>query len=154
MTTPLFPSVIGWNLLDGGTDAQDGNNYPGPALQDYAAAVVGAGAVGVISNGSEFSLDSVFPRTDTEFPAERVSLSASGCACASPCQIERIRCVTGTSVALVVYDNPAVSSGTQLYSGTLSAGQEAEITIPIRAINGARAVFASGSFDLYISQEI
>jgi hypothetical protein len=42
MTTPLFPSVIAWNVLDGGTDAQDGNNYPGPALQDYAAAVVGA----------------------------------------------------------------------------------------------------------------
>ena len=46
MTTPLFPSVIAWNLLDGGTDAQDGNNYPGPALQDYAAAVVGAGVIG------------------------------------------------------------------------------------------------------------
>ncbi len=43
MTTPLFPSVIAWNVLDGGTDAQDGNSYPGPALQDYAAAVVGAG---------------------------------------------------------------------------------------------------------------
>ncbi len=42
MTTPLFPSVIAWNVLDGGTDAQDGNAYPGPALQDYAAAVVGA----------------------------------------------------------------------------------------------------------------
>jgi len=42
MTTPLFPSVIGHNVLDGGTDAQDGNNYPGPLLQDYAAAVVGA----------------------------------------------------------------------------------------------------------------
>ena len=47
MTTPLFPSVIGWNLLDGGTDAQDGNNYPGPALQDYAAAVVGAAGVSI-----------------------------------------------------------------------------------------------------------
>ncbi len=48
MTTPLFPSVIAWNVLDGGTDAQDGNNYPGPALQDYAAAVVvGAGWKGV-----------------------------------------------------------------------------------------------------------
>ena len=46
MTTPLFPSVIGHNVLDGGTDAQDGNNYPGPLLQDYAAAVVGAGVVG------------------------------------------------------------------------------------------------------------
>ncbi len=45
MTTPLFPSVIAWNVLDGGTDAQDGNNYPGPALQDYAAAVVGAAGV-------------------------------------------------------------------------------------------------------------
>ncbi len=44
MTTPLFPSVIAWNVLDGGTNAQDGNNYPGPALQDYAAAVVGAAA--------------------------------------------------------------------------------------------------------------
>lgn len=43
MTTPIFPSVIGHNLLDGGTDAQDGNNYPGPLLQEYAAAVVGAG---------------------------------------------------------------------------------------------------------------
>jgi len=28
--------------LDGGTDAQDGNAYPGPQLQEYAAAVVGA----------------------------------------------------------------------------------------------------------------
>ena len=49
MTTPLFPSVIAWNVLDGGTDAQDGNNYPGPLLQDYAAAVVGAaGGVPII----------------------------------------------------------------------------------------------------------
>jgi len=47
MTTPLFPSVIGHNVLDGGTDAQDGNDYPGPALQDWAAAVVGAaGSIG------------------------------------------------------------------------------------------------------------
>jgi hypothetical protein len=45
MTTPLFPSVIAWNVLDGGTDAQDGNAYPGPALQDYAAAVVGAAGI-------------------------------------------------------------------------------------------------------------
>lgn len=44
MTTPIFPSVIGHNLLDGGTDAQDGNSYPGPMLQEFAAAVVGAGA--------------------------------------------------------------------------------------------------------------
>lgn len=43
MTTPIFPSVIGHNLLDGGTDAQDGNSYPGPLLSEYAAAVVGAG---------------------------------------------------------------------------------------------------------------
>ena len=42
MTIPIFPSVIGHNVLDGGTDAQDGNNYPGPLLQEYAAAVVGA----------------------------------------------------------------------------------------------------------------
>jgi hypothetical protein len=45
MTTPLFPSVIAWNVLDGGTDAQDGNSYPGPLLQDYAAAVVGAAGI-------------------------------------------------------------------------------------------------------------
>lgn len=49
MTTPLFPSVIAWNVLDGGTDAQDGNNYPGPLLQDYAAAVVGAARSKLIS---------------------------------------------------------------------------------------------------------
>ena len=100
------------------------------------------------------SQDGILPRADTDFPAERVAMTASGCACASPCQIERIRCVTGTSVALTVYDNPAASSGTQLYSGTLSAGQEAAISTPIRAINGPRAVFASGSFDIYVSQEL
>lgn len=100
------------------------------------------------------SQDGILPRADTEFPAERVAMTATGCVCASPCQIERIRCVTGTSVALTVYDNPAASSGTTLYSGTLSAGQEAAITTPIRAINGVRAVFASGSFDVYASQEL
>lgn len=94
------------------------------------------------------------PRNETLFPSERVAMTATGSPCASPCQIERIRCVTGTSVALVVYDNPAVSSGTQLYSGTLSAGEEAAISTPIRAINGLRAVFASGSFDFYISQGV
>ncbi len=53
MTTPLFPSVIGHNVLDGGTDAQDGNNYPGPLLQEYAAAVVGA-ATRITPLGSRF----------------------------------------------------------------------------------------------------
>lgn len=89
----------------------------------------------------------------TEFPAERVLMAATGCVCASPCQIERIRCVTGAAVTLTVYDNPAASSGTQLYSGSLSAGQEAAIPTPIRAINGLRAVFASGSFEFSIAQE-
>ena len=59
MTTPIFPSVIGHNLLDGGTDAQDGNNYPGPLLQEYAAAVVNAhpffratgGGSGLVADG-------------------------------------------------------------------------------------------------------
>lgn len=61
MTTPLFPSVIGHNVLDGGTDAQDGNNYPGPLLQEYAAAVVGA--AGVVSTSPADLL--VSPSTTT-----------------------------------------------------------------------------------------
>ena len=52
MTTPLFPSVIAWNVLDGGTDAQDGNAYPGPFLQDYAAAVVGAAVTRINVGGA------------------------------------------------------------------------------------------------------
>lgn len=43
MTTPIFPSVIGHNLLDGGTDAQDGNNYPGPDLREFASATALSG---------------------------------------------------------------------------------------------------------------
>lgn len=92
-------------------------------------------------------------KSATAFPSERVSLSSTGTACAAPCQIDRIRCTSGTSVALTVYDNPAVSSGTQLYSGTLSAGQEAALPAPVRAINGVRAAFSSGAFVFYISQE-
>jgi len=52
MTTPIFPSVIGHNLLDGGTDAQDGNAYPGPLLQEYAASVVGAAVTRINVGGS------------------------------------------------------------------------------------------------------
>ena len=113
---------------------------------DYAAAVVGA-VIG--ENASVSSVDAA----RTSFPDEVVRLTASGCACASPCFISRIRCITGTSVTLTVYDNPAASTGTTLYSGTLSAGQEASIPAPISAINGVRAVFATGSFDFYIGQE-
>lgn len=89
----------------------------------------------------------------TEFPPERVVLAATGCVCGVPCALVRIRCITGAAVALVVYDNPAASAGTQLYSGSLSTGQEANISAPIRAINGIRAAFASGSFEFYVSQE-
>jgi lysophospholipase L1-like esterase len=48
MSTPLFPSVIGHNVLDGGTDAQDGNAYPGPYLQDWAVTVANAAGVAPI----------------------------------------------------------------------------------------------------------
>jgi len=82
-----------------------------------------------------------------------VLIAATGSPCGSPCTISRIRGVTGTSVALTVYDNPAASSGTTLYSGTLSAGAEAVIAASIRAINGLRAVFASGSFEFFLQQE-
>lgn len=103
--------------------------------------------------GSPVSADGILPRADTQFPAERVSMSATGGVCGAPCQIERIRCVTGTSVALTVYEG-AASTTTTLLTATLSAGEEASIATPIRAINGVRAVFASGSFDFYISQEV
>ena len=82
-----------------------------------------------------------------------VLLSSSGAVCGSPCFINRIRCVSGTSVTLTVYDNAAASSGTGLYTGTLSSGQEASIAAPLQAINGVRAVFASGSFEFEIQQE-
>lgn len=127
--------------------------YVGPNGQWVAAAdQTSSGLFGQMA--ALVSQDGILPRADTEFPAERVAMTASGCVCASPCQIERIRCVTGAAVALTVYDNPAASSGTTLYSGTLSAGQEAAITTPIKAINGVRAVFASGTFDVYVSQEL
>jgi hypothetical protein len=91
----------------------------------------------------------------TAFPDEAVRLTASGCACAAPCYITRIRCVVGTSIALVVYDNPAASSGTQLYSGTLSAGEEAVLSAAkVRAINGVRLAFTgTATFDTYVNTE-
>ena len=100
MTTPLFPSVIGHNVLDGGTDAQDGNNYPGPLLQEYAAAVVGAAGVlysnpapsGVelfgpgasasvapsISNGADCTINSSGVSTINGEPCFTVSATATG----------------------------------------------------------------------------
>ena len=90
---------------------------------------------------------------ETVFPDELVSLSSTGSVCGAPCYISRIRCTSGTSVALTLWEG-AAGAATTLFTATLSAGQEA--TIPnnkIRAINGVRAVFASGTFDFYIGKE-
>ncbi len=93
-------------------------------------------------------------KPSTVFADERVLMSATGCVSASPGYISRIYCVTGAAVGLVVYDNPAASSGTQVYSGTLSAGESAVLSSSrLRLINGARAVFASGSFEFQYGQE-
>lgn len=120
---------------------------PLTAQQVGALAAVADQATG---GGGQIAVEDATP---TEFPAEKVLIAATGSPCGSPCTISRIRCVTGTSVALTVYDNPAASSGTTLYSGTLSAGAEAVIAASIRAINGLRAVFASGSFEFFLQQE-
>jgi hypothetical protein len=73
MTTPLFPSVIAWNLLDGGTDAQDGNNYPGPALSDYAATVLSA----PLSSQSYVSLLSMIGEDQMDIVSTYTSLPAA-----------------------------------------------------------------------------
>jgi hypothetical protein len=93
------------------------------------------------------------PQRETVMPDEVVRLAATGGVCGAPCYVSRIRCVTGTAVALTVYEG-AASTATTLLTATLSAGEEA--TIPggrLRAINGVRAVFASGSFDFSIGTE-
>ncbi len=63
--------------------------------------------------------------------------------------------MVGTTISLVVYDNPAASSGTQLYSGTLSAGEEAALSAEkVRAINGVRLAFTgTATFDTYVNTE-
>lgn len=101
------------------------------------------------------SADGILPRADTLFAVEKVQMTASGSPCAAPCLLHRIRCLVGTSIALVVYDNPFGTSGTELYSGTLSAGQEAVIATPVRAINGPRGVFTgTATFEYHVSQEV
>lgn len=135
--------LVGYRKNDS-TEVQIGTG----ARPEGAAAVVGA-------SGGQNSVVTFADALKTNFPDEVVRLTGNGSPCASAgCYISRIRCITGTSVALTVYDNAAASSGTTLYSGTLSEGEEAAITSPIYAINGLRAVFASGSFDFYVGQEV
>lgn len=156
----LVERFIGSTLID--KDAVSASVRYGPYTEDlqYRVTCISGlisleldSALRAFPDGSPVSADGILPRADTQFPAERVSMSAAGGVCGAPCQIERIRCVTGTSVALTVYEG-AASTATTLLTATLSAGEEASIATPIRAINGVRAVFASGSFDFYISQEV
>ena len=119
--------------------------------------VTGNGITGSTANAVQalVSQDGILPRADTQFPPEKVQMTATGSPCAAPCLLHRIRCLVGTSIALVVYDNPFGTSGTQLYSGTLSAGQEADIPAPVRAINGPRGVFTgTATFEYHVSQEV
>lgn len=139
-----------------------GPNGSGPFAVDVATGAVTtpsgltADQAGTVSDAtSGGAAIATADQVATQMPDEVVLLSASGCACASPCYLSKIRCVTGTTVALTVYDNPAASAGTQLYSGTLSAGQEAVLSAAkVRAINGVRGVFASGTFEFSIGQEL
>lgn len=79
MTTPIFPSVIAHNLLDGGTDAQDGNNYPGPLLSDYAAAVVGAvlGNTVVLADDASANTQTLQAAVDAAGPGGKVIIAAN-----------------------------------------------------------------------------
>lgn len=110
----------------------------------------------VLQTRGVVSQDGILPRADTLFAVEKVQMTASGSPCAAPCLLHRIRCLVGASIALVVYDNPFGTSGTQLYSGTLSAGEEAVISgAPVRAINGPRGVFTgTATFEYHVSQEV
>jgi len=136
-------SFQGFQVQDPSGRWRDGSVHIDPATnQPY---VLNAAGQAVALGGAVEQPASVFP--------DWVLISSTGAVCGSPCVIHRIRCVSGTSVVLTVYDNAAASAGTVLYTGTLSAGQEAAIFAPVRAINGVRAVFASGSFEFYVSQE-
>ena len=149
--SPVFAGALG--LLQPSPFAVD-------VPQALADDLVGRGAASRIGQPSgdlvpgEVVLLALGEAVETVLPDEVVRMTATGCVIASPGYISRIRCITGSAVALTVYDNPAASSGTQVYSGTLSAGQEATLSAAqVRLINGARAVFASGSFDFYVGQE-
>ena len=148
-----------------GTTWKQGNSYP--ASMPYAKFLIGKGSayaddaslpdIGLtaeqVSATQALVSGDWIPQPETAFPDEVVRMSASGGVCGVPCYVSRIRCVTGTAVALTVYEG-AASTATTLLTATMSAGDEA--TIPggrLRAINGVRAVFASGSFDFYIGTE-
>lgn len=95
--------------------------------------------------------------TATVMPDEIVRVTSTGNGgSGGPGYVSRIRCITGTSVALTVQDNPGVDvGGTVIYSGTLSAGEEAVLSAAkVPVINGTRLTWAgSASFDVYTGQE-
>ena len=134
-------------------------NFPGPVKvqgRDVATFLRNEdGSIRALVDGGGNSYALAQDATATVMPDEIVRLTASGCANASPCYISRIRCVSGTSIALTVYDNTAASSGTQLYSGTLSAGQDAALSAAkVRAINGVRLAWTgTATFDVSTGQE-
>lgn len=112
MTTPIFPSVIGHNLLDGGTDAQDGNRYPGPLLQEYAAAVVGAAGRVDVLNGATAGQSSAWLRIGL-FPERYAYQLDSGS--------------TSTQYAIDISEDGATSLG-QAFTGTWARSDLAYIT--------------------------
>lgn len=133
-------------------------NFPGPVKvqgRDVATFLRNEdGSISALVDGAGNNYTLSQDRTSTVMPVEKVSLTASGSPCGAPCLLHRIRCLVGTAVSLVVYDNPFGTSGTQLYSGTLSAGEEAVIPTPVRAINGPRGVFTgTATFEYHVSQE-
>lgn len=83
-------------------------------------------------------------------------MTLTGSPCAAPCLLHRIRCVSGATTGdLVVYDNPFGTSGTELFRGALTAGGEASIPTPVRAINGPRGVFTgTATIEYSVSQEV
>ena len=79
-----------------------------------------------------------------------VSLASSGTVKAGGGYLRTVRCTSGTSITLTVYDNNAAASGATVYTGTLSAGGAAVVNA--WAIDGLYASFASGAFEFDIAE--
>lgn len=131
------------------------NNVRHGGAEESDGALIKKDKNGGISGVSDISGNEFFLLSPYILPAAVQAVTATQKVCPKSAGLISVKCVTGTSISLTIYDNNIAASGRVMFSRTMSAGDMASFPSPILAINGIYASYAgAATFDVGVIDAI
>lgn len=131
------------------------NNVSHGGAEESDGALIKKDSNGGILGVSDSSGNEFFLQRPYLLPAAVQPVTAAQRVCPKSAGLVSVKCVTGTSIALTIYDNNIAASGRVMFSRTMSAGDTASFPSPILAINGIYASYTgTATFDVGVIDAI